>query len=65
MDTLARAYAFLMECGQMSWQQLEAKAIQPYNCEAWFRGQGGVGWEARCCMHYRAGVRLDSSPLMN
>lgn len=43
VNVLMRAYAFLMECGQMSWQQLEEKAIQPYNSEAggWGAGRSG------------------------
>lgn len=41
VDTLARAYAFLMECGEMSWQQLEEKAMRPYTCE-------GAGWWRWC-----------------
>lgn len=27
---LARAYAFLLECQQMSWAELEAKLCRPY-----------------------------------
>lgn len=33
INTLARAYAFLLECGDMTWQQLEEVALRPYNCE--------------------------------
>jgi hypothetical protein len=33
INTLARAYAFLLECKEMTWQQLEEVALRPYNCE--------------------------------
>ncbi|PRW59310.1 Cell division cycle-associated 7 [Chlorella sorokiniana] len=36
LNTLTHAYAFLMECGQMSWQELEEKAIRPYSSPATF-----------------------------
>lgn len=43
LNTLTHAYAYLMECGQMSWQELEQKAIQPYSCEAGSWGLAGMG----------------------
>ena len=33
VTTLARAYAFLLECKQMTWQQLQEAALRPYPCE--------------------------------
>lgn len=31
VTTLARAYAFLVECGQMTWQALEVAVLRPYS----------------------------------